>query len=295
MVNTMEIGMPQAPKLDHVVVGVVDLDKARQTFTDLGFVLSPRMTHPFGTGNSLITFGDTYLELIAVVDEDNLYGIGCEVKTLIEAREGCARYAVASDNVEVLQAALDNAGLNTSAITQFERDVPVSETKNLIAKVSVFDFEQKETPYAHMFFCQQHRPEAIWIPEWCDHPNGALNIRAMTIVSNDPRKYFYSTFFEVFGKECVQSEADVVSVKTSTAVIEVLTPQRFQNDYGISLNNQSGFAHYVAAIKIAVEDLTVLKRYVDNANLGGVVLSNGSLLVPAEKTNNLFIEFFQQV
>jgi catechol 2,3-dioxygenase-like lactoylglutathione lyase family enzyme len=54
--------------LDHIIIGVKDLDEATRTFRDnLGLVPSGGGVHTTGgTANRIIVIGDTYLELIAI-------------------------------------------------------------------------------------------------------------------------------------------------------------------------------------------------------------------------------------
>ncbi|MBO6820247.1 VOC family protein, partial [Thalassospira sp.] len=40
--------------IDHIVLCVNDLDAAIAVYTQLGFTVTPRAVHPFGTGNALI-------------------------------------------------------------------------------------------------------------------------------------------------------------------------------------------------------------------------------------------------
>src|SRR5216683_6051354 len=54
--------------LDHLVLCVRDLDAARRTYERLGFTLTPKAVHPFGTANSLIQFNGNFLELLTVID-----------------------------------------------------------------------------------------------------------------------------------------------------------------------------------------------------------------------------------
>jgi hypothetical protein len=58
--------------IDHVIVMVGDLDEAARRYEDdLGFASVPGGRHPgHGTGNRIIPLGDAYLELMAVVDEN---------------------------------------------------------------------------------------------------------------------------------------------------------------------------------------------------------------------------------
>src|ERR1700694_1027568 len=55
--------------IDHVIVGVRDLEHAREGWSRLGFTLSPRGRHiGQGTGNYCIMFGSDYIELLGIVD-----------------------------------------------------------------------------------------------------------------------------------------------------------------------------------------------------------------------------------
>lgn len=57
-------------EIDHVVIGVPDLDAAATTFDDLyGLSAIEGGRHPgWGTANRLVPLGSTYLELVTVVD-----------------------------------------------------------------------------------------------------------------------------------------------------------------------------------------------------------------------------------
>src|SRR5258706_12228326 len=52
--------------IDHVVILVRDLDRARDTYERLGFTLTPRGFHTIGSKNHCIVFGADYLELLAI-------------------------------------------------------------------------------------------------------------------------------------------------------------------------------------------------------------------------------------
>ena len=57
--------------IDHVIVGVRDLEHARMGWTRLGFTLTPRGRHlGQGTANYCIMFARDYLELLGVVERD---------------------------------------------------------------------------------------------------------------------------------------------------------------------------------------------------------------------------------
>src|SRR6185312_14860963 len=57
--------------IDHVIIGVRDLERARMGWTRLGFTLSPRGRHlGQATANYCVMFPRDYLELLGIVGED---------------------------------------------------------------------------------------------------------------------------------------------------------------------------------------------------------------------------------
>src|SRR5258708_35549280 len=55
--------------IDHVIIGVRDLELARLGWSRLGFTLSPRGRHiGQGTANYCIMFPSDYLELLGIID-----------------------------------------------------------------------------------------------------------------------------------------------------------------------------------------------------------------------------------
>src|SRR3546814_9908741 len=55
--------------VDHVLVGVRNLEAARDTYRRLGFTVSPRGRHiGWGTANYCIMFPGDYIELLGIVD-----------------------------------------------------------------------------------------------------------------------------------------------------------------------------------------------------------------------------------
>ena len=58
--------------IDHVIIGVRDLERARMGWTRLGFTLTPRGRHiGQGTANYCIMFPCYYLELLGFVERDD--------------------------------------------------------------------------------------------------------------------------------------------------------------------------------------------------------------------------------
>ena len=62
--------MPVAIRgIDHPVIAVRDMEKARERYRRLGFTIPPRGSHiQWGTGNWCMMFPEDYLELRGIVD-----------------------------------------------------------------------------------------------------------------------------------------------------------------------------------------------------------------------------------
>src|SRR5215472_17039229 len=58
--------------IDHVIVGVRDLERARADWSRLGFTLSPRGRHiGQGTANYCVMFASDYIELLGIEDPND--------------------------------------------------------------------------------------------------------------------------------------------------------------------------------------------------------------------------------
>src|SRR5260370_42608463 len=103
--------------IDHVIVAVRDLERARMGWTRLGFNLTPRGRHLganglCGTANYCIMFGRDYLELLGFVEPDEHAD---RLRAFLARREGAMALAFApAGTVEDAAAALAALGLHPS-------------------------------------------------------------------------------------------------------------------------------------------------------------------------------------
>jgi catechol 2,3-dioxygenase-like lactoylglutathione lyase family enzyme len=72
--------------IDHIIVGVRNLEATRQNWQRLGFTVTPRGRHiGQGTANYCIMFGRDYLELLGFVERDEH---AHRLETFLAQREG---------------------------------------------------------------------------------------------------------------------------------------------------------------------------------------------------------------
>ena len=90
--------------MDHVIYAVRDLDSAAARVTaDFGLASVEGGRHPgWGTANRIVPLGESYLELVAVVDslEAAASDFGRPVLEALAAGERLVGWAVATDNIE---------------------------------------------------------------------------------------------------------------------------------------------------------------------------------------------------
>lgn len=103
--------------IDHVIVAVRDLDAATQAYARLlGRPPSLCGTHPAqGTANAIFQLDNTYVELLAPADAPPPGQAGALVRAHLDSHgEGLFGIALATDDIESLQAAWRAAGLSAS-------------------------------------------------------------------------------------------------------------------------------------------------------------------------------------
>lgn len=178
--------------IDHVVIAVTDLHSAAVELTDAtGLQVSPGgRHHTLGTANRLVWLGDTYLELIAVLDPDLAAHswVGRPVTHRLERGPGFATYALTSDDLESDVSRLVAQGSSLGRPTTGERMRP--DGGMVRWKLSIPGMLAPDRPP----FLIEHEPAG---PEWRPmarmeramqrHPfGGRARLRSLEIAVDDP-------------------------------------------------------------------------------------------------------------
>jgi hypothetical protein len=175
--------MSSAAGLDHVGVCSRDAGALWGAYERLGFALTPiarqsRGDEPLGTANRCAMLRRGYIELLAVVDlalPDN--GLGA----LLDRFEGARILALGMQDSEGNLARLRRAGLEIPGVSPLSRPV---EPGGPIARFERLPLP--EAPEGRVQLVRHLTAEAIWQERWMAHPNGAQELRAAIIVSDQP-------------------------------------------------------------------------------------------------------------
>ncbi len=175
--------LAQVRGIDHAMILVRDLDRARDTYARMGFTLTPRGFHSLGSQNHCIMFGRDYLELMALpAAPPAAYRYYAD---FLAKGEGVGALALATEDAVAAHAELTQVGIAAEEPLALSR--PVESLGE--ARFTLVQLPPAETPGFRTFVCQHHTRDVVWRPEYQRHANGAAEIKSVTIATPDPARY----------------------------------------------------------------------------------------------------------
>jgi hypothetical protein len=248
-----------ARPLDHLVLCVADLDRAKAAYERLGFTTTPRAVHPFGTGNTLVQLQGNFIELLSVVDAAKIqpaaaghFSFGAYNDGFLRRREGFSMLVLASGDARADQQAFAAAGLDTYAPFDFARAARLPDGSDVTVAFSLAFATDRRMPEAAFFVCQQHAPQYFWKPEYQRHANGAVAIDEVVMVAERPLE-LAGFFAGLQGGQAVAMEAGGLAVAAGAGCVRVLDRRAFAERFGTAAIADA--PPYLAAYRIKVADL----------------------------------------
>ncbi len=264
----------KARDFDHLVLCVNNLDAARITYEALGFTTTPNAVHPFGTGNFLIQLQGCFLELLTVVDPRKIaepapgyFSFGDYTRRYLGEREGFSMLALRSYDSAADRAAFAAAGLDTYPLFEFERQARLPNGSAVTVSFALAFVTDPRMPDA-VFFCCQHRhpPEHFWKPAYQNHANGAVAVREVIMVADDPAAS--ARFFErLQGEPAVHKDEDGLTSRFGAGRIAVLTPNQFRRRFaGMDAETAPGEFRF-AGFQVEVENLAHTRELLERRHI----------------------------
>lgn len=191
-------------RIDHLVHAVDDLEAAGAFYRRLGFQVGERNRHPWGTENRVVQFGSSFIELITVgTRPDGIaphapgrFSFGAFVRDYLRGREGLAMLVLDSADARADAARFAAAGIGAFESFFFQRKGRGPDGGETEVAFTLAFAADPGIPTAGFFVCQQHLPESFWNPAFQQHPNGATDIRAVTLAAAAPGAH--SAFLSAF-------------------------------------------------------------------------------------------------
>jgi len=228
--------------------------------------------------------------LLGVVEPEKIDATSAALEAFLEVREGIGAIACLSTDARADQAEFEAKGIVSGAMRPFRRPVMLPGGREIEAVVDTVWAVDRETPLVIPFLSQQHVREAIWVPEWQSHPNGAEALCAVVLVDDPPRGRLASHLTKFFDPGMAHDEPSGVRFETPNGRILILAPAAFAERYsGIEIAAE-GVVPYGAALEIAVADLGVIRGILE-ANGVAFAAAADAILVPASETFGTVIRF----
>lgn len=282
--------------IDHLVLSTRDLERQRDLYRRLGFTLTPKAQHPFGTANSIIQLQGCFLELLTVADESLIteptgdeFSFGAFNRDFLSIYEGFSMLVFEGRDARADRAEFAKSNLTTYAPFDFERTARQPDGSEVTVGFSLAFVTHADMPHFAFFTCQQHAPEYFWKPEYQKHANTAQTIADAVMVADRPTDY--ARFFErLQGTGAVAIADGNITVQTARGTVTVLTPDswraRFRFVAPPNLNKGPRFAAYT----ISVSDMNALRTVLNTSGLD-IKTAGDRMIVKPRDAFGVLIEF----
>lgn len=284
--------------IDHIVICAADLDALASRYQGLGFTLTPRAQHPFGTGNQLAQMQGDFIELLSVTQpqditepEPGAFSFGAYNRDYLKQSDGFSMIALKSHGWQQDREHFKAHGLDVSAPFEFSRLAGQPDGTEVTVGFKLTIATHPEMPWAVFFTCDhQHEAQYFYKPQFQSHANTATGISEVMMVADQPAKY--ASYFEaLLGEGSVSQHGESLSVQAGGSVISVGTRkdlfERFPGA-GLPTGSDARFVGY----GISVDDISRAEACVLASGLGYEV-RGPSLWLSGSETSNIIIEFTQ--
>ncbi|WP_448202996.1 VOC family protein [Azospirillum sp. sgz302134] len=274
--------------IDHLVIAVRDLDKAREAYERLGFTITPRGRHTeLKSINHTFMFGaDDYVELLAVEEP---HPVTAFYSDFLKAREGIAAVALKADDARAAQKLLTEAGFRASDAVDFGRPVDLPEgTRD--ARFTITSLDTAQTPGGRVFLCQHHTRDVVWRPEYVQHGNSATGLAALVVAADDPDAVA-GTYARLFGT-AVEPRGPARVVPTGDTPILVAPPSALHWGW-TSDPLLTAPRPILAGMVVRVDDLDRAQQALQKSKFPTVV-GNGVLRVSSANACGVMLAFAKE-
>jgi len=270
--------------IDHVIVGVRDLEQAKATFERLGFASTPRGRHVgWGTANYCLMFPQDYVELLGIVDPESFTN---NLDRFLERREGLLSLALYSDDPEATHAAWQAAGLAPNEVGDLGRllepDTELRFKNVMLAPAAAGGLS--------MFACSHLTPEPMRRPEWLEHPNGAVGIASITAVVDDPAAYA-EPLGKVFGASTLTDTDDTLAVHSGRGVLVLVTPDDLEMLHPELEGLLEPDGATLAALSVRVRDPEATATWFDEQGVAYRRSASGAIGIAPQDAHGVMLEF----
>lgn len=215
--------------IDHLVLCVSDLERAAALYQRLGFTVTPRAEHPWGTDNRLVQLNGCFLELLTVgrpelipASSEQNFSFGAYNAEFLSRREGMSMLAFKSHDAQADRDEFAQRGLPPFENFHFERSATLPDGTSVRVAFTLAFATDPRMPEAAFFCCQQHAPQHFFKPQYQSHANGAETVDEVLMMAEDPMS-LADFFCKIQERQSVETSSEGLVVHTPCGRILVQT------------------------------------------------------------------------
>ena len=291
---------PAPRALDHLVLPVSSLARARERYERLGFTVAPDGVHPFGTENCCVFFeDDVFLEPLAVRRREDAEAAALAGNTFVQ-RDGAYRFrrdiegfshlVVRSGDAEADHRAFDAAAMSAGDMVRFERRFQTMDGAEARAAFALAFAGDLRAPDAGFFACEVVDSPDVDRAALRQHANGATSISEVVLSEPNPTDFQYF-LQELFEQRRMDDHSFGIEFELANTKVSVLTPTGLRAFCGLETGDGSrGLLHQTFVI--AVSSLDAVRAILDEADLEAIDVGSRLLVpwAPGQGTAFLFEE-----
>jgi catechol 2,3-dioxygenase-like lactoylglutathione lyase family enzyme len=262
--------------IDHTLVGVRDLEAARDLWQRLGFIVTPRGRHiGWGTGNYCIMLARGYIELLGIVDASQFTN---NLDSFLKSREGLMGLALATDDAAACAAALRASGIAAEGPKQLKRLLELPEG-TVVPEFALVYPAPDTVPGLRTFVCSLLTPDLIRRKDWLEHPNGTTALLGMGIAVDQPRS-LVPAWRRLLGDNSIRADGAAMLVETGMGRLLFATPETLAARYRGVAPLPEHARPWAVAMTLGVADLARCERTLRDNGFTPVRLGDGIVLSP---------------
>jgi catechol 2,3-dioxygenase-like lactoylglutathione lyase family enzyme len=182
--------------VNHVGMAVRDMARTAARYEAMGFLLTPYSVHSGawkrgeavarqGYGNRCVMFRNNYLEILA---SENDAAPSERITNFLARHQGAHIICFGTQDPGAVGARLQAAGIVTSEVLPLQRDVDTPEGMRT-AKFQRVIFSPGASPEGFIQAALHLTPQYIHQPRYMTHPNGAVALSKVFVVTEDPEGF----------------------------------------------------------------------------------------------------------
>ena len=284
--------------IDHLVIAAHDLDELSALYRRLGFTVTPRAHHDWGTDNALVQFQGNFLELLTVAHPEKLlperaghFDFGRHNQRFLTSRQGMSMLVDESHDALADREEFGERGLPDWANFHFCREAKLPDGGTATVSFSLAFASEPSMPLTGFFTCQQHAPELFWKPQYQEHANTAQVVSEVIMVADAPSELgdYLAAMQE---PESLAMASDHVQIDTPRGVVSVLSPSAAQGRFGPLSGLDASTEPRFLGFAIQVADIGKAEQVLSSA---GVAYSqrDGRLQLAPAVTSGSLVEFHE--